>query len=145
MALRRAMSLRQGGVSLSRRAGSSWTILYCLCDRHSVAVSGYYSTPESVAPTFEQLTASRCFRSRRHLIARLAQSSMVTNDLQSLSLDDSQQSPDPVQANNSDTFSKKAAAPYFFPPLWLARRTACISALRAEGIRSVSRFSAAPV
>ncbi|ORY56804.1 hypothetical protein BCR35DRAFT_284068 [Leucosporidium creatinivorum] len=69
---------------------------------------------------------------------------MVTDDLQNLSLEDSQPTSLPPQPSLSDPSSNKASAPFFFPPLWLARRTACISALRKEGIRSVVELGCGP-
>ncbi|GAA5997501.1 uncharacterized protein JCM10292_000894 [Rhodotorula paludigena] len=46
-----------------------------------------------------------------------------------------------AQALSSETSQRKGAAaskPSFFPPLWLARRTACVELLRSENVRSVA-------
>ncbi|GAA6033511.1 hypothetical protein JCM8097_001432 [Rhodosporidiobolus ruineniae] len=40
--------------------------------------------------------------------------------------------------------SKREKRPYFFPPLWLARRTACVEELRKEGVTSVADFGCGP-
>ncbi|KAI5481302.1 small RNA 2-O-methyltransferase [Pseudohyphozyma bogoriensis] len=53
-------------------------------------------------------------------------------------------SPSPSSSSSKPVASSSAAAepdkPWFFPPLWMGRRTACVNTLRKEGIRSVVDF-----
>lgn len=71
-----------------------------------------------------------------HPLTQRATVLMVTDELSALTLqDDSSEGPRDSERTNA---VESEVDPYHIPPLWLARRTACIQALRREGIRSVS-------